>query len=606
MSNLIYKVLKRGYRILPASFRDTTESLFAPILLKYVKTRLDWEPPLNFSRRPISIVIPSYNDVKLLKTLIKSLRETLTNFTYEIIISDDFCESENLSQLQKFSTDNIRVVSAPERTGFSGAVNRGIAVSQWDVVLLNSDIIALPGWADWLQYSAYEIDPKIGMVSPHLLYPTGKIQYAGTFHLRTIAPQWFSHLHQGRLGNYKPAQFEKYIRSISGAAVYVKREVLKKIGFLDDEFWLGFEDVDWGYSAWKAGYRCFIQPRARLIHLESATRGFKQGPKEYASLRRFWDKWQIEATPIPASSYIFAISSEATNTLKLAVNSVISELIKCGLNAQIVKLKSLQNHGVDEDFINSYSGNTFQLIACDADSMNTVWLASVSARSPIALIPDLYSANLLQFKGIFESILKPEFIFITFSELAKYQLQLEIPWKVDLLTFPICSNSSTIGAKNKVTGSRALVVCSEDKKESSLITKLEALGIETEQLSNDSEEFTEQLLYSSNQPDYLIDLITEHENFEALSMMAHGTIPFISSASVKNHIFLDGFNCFISEPTNESHIISLIENLEKDKANKSQMMQNALYTSSNTEATFIEEFRHIQRASQLEILPKRT
>ena len=167
-------------------------------------------------------------------------------------------------------------------------------MARHDILLLNSDIVAKPGWLEALQYAAYGIDPKIGMVSPKLVYPDGRIQYGGTYWAKTLAPQWFGHLFVGHSASRPVPNVPAYNRSISGACVYVTRSSYERLGGLDEGYWLGFEDVDWGLTAWKNGIRCYYQPAAMLVHHESATRGKVQGTRELESLRRFWSRWRDE------------------------------------------------------------------------------------------------------------------------------------------------------------------------------------------------------------------------------------------------------------------------------------------------------------------------
>ncbi|MCU1404030.1 MAG: glycosyltransferase family 2 protein, partial [Glaciihabitans sp.] len=230
-------------------------------------------------RRQVSIVIPSYNDFPLLTAALASVETTCADFDYEVIVVDDYCQEENstlLRTLEGSHNGRVRVIFKEERKGFAVSVNVGMAAARYDIVLLNSDIVAQPGWLDALQHSSYNIDPKIGMVSPKLVYPDGRIQYAGTYYARVLAPQWFGHLYVGSAATRAQANVAGYNRSISGACVYITTAAYAELGSLDENFWLGFEDVDYGLTAWTRGIRCYYEPASLLIHHESASRGYSQ------------------------------------------------------------------------------------------------------------------------------------------------------------------------------------------------------------------------------------------------------------------------------------------------------------------------------------------
>jgi glycosyltransferase involved in cell wall biosynthesis len=73
--------------------------------------------------------------------------------------------------------------------------------------------------------------------------------------------------------------------------MYVRREVIERVGLLDERYPMAYEDVDWCLRAWQAGFRVRYFPIARLIHHESLTRGTTQGERELASQRLFWERW---------------------------------------------------------------------------------------------------------------------------------------------------------------------------------------------------------------------------------------------------------------------------------------------------------------------------
>jgi glycosyltransferase involved in cell wall biosynthesis len=71
----------------------------------------------------------------------------------------------------------------------------------------------------------------------------------------------------------------------------VRREVIERVGLLDERYAMAYEDVDWCLRAWQSGYRVRYFPIARLVHHESVTRGTTQGERELASQRLFWERW---------------------------------------------------------------------------------------------------------------------------------------------------------------------------------------------------------------------------------------------------------------------------------------------------------------------------
>jgi GT2 family glycosyltransferase/glycosyltransferase involved in cell wall biosynthesis len=239
---------------------------------------------------PVDVVIPSYRDAAHVAKLVRSIKRTTSRGMARVIVADDASGPEHLAALRRI--DGIDALVESERnSGFAANVNRGLRATdaERDVIVLNSDVQALPGWLEGLQYAAYR-DADVGIVGAQLLYPDGRIQFGGTVRNRD-APEWFDHRYRFKPGDWGPAAQTSPALAVTGACMYVRREVIERVGMLDERYEMAYEDVDWCLRAWQAGYRVRYFPIARLVHHESLTRGATQGERELASQRLFWERW---------------------------------------------------------------------------------------------------------------------------------------------------------------------------------------------------------------------------------------------------------------------------------------------------------------------------
>jgi GT2 family glycosyltransferase len=241
--------------------------------------------------RPVTVVIPSYKDFDEISALIESIRRTTDRSKLSIVVSDDASGPEHVAALHTIK--GITVVEGNENAGFAANVNRGIAAADpaHDVVLLNSDMIARPGWLACLQYAAGEERAR-GIVGGKLVYPDGRIQFGGT--VRNLdAPEWFDHRFRFRPSSWGPANVAQPVLAVCGACMYLKRAVLDEVGGFDEAYPMGYEDVDLCLRAWQAGFKVWYAPSAQLTHLESTTRGSDVGERERTSQRVFWERWGV-------------------------------------------------------------------------------------------------------------------------------------------------------------------------------------------------------------------------------------------------------------------------------------------------------------------------
>jgi GT2 family glycosyltransferase len=238
--------------------------------------------------KPVAIVIPTYGDTTVTENCVASIKGTTRADRVRIILSDDGSAPEHVAKLR--AIEGVELIESERNTGFAANCNRGIAAAgELDVVVLNSDVIAMPGWLELLQHSAYGSD-KVGIVGPKLLYADGTIQSAGS-HRNIGAPEWFDHRYRFKPSDFGPANMPQDCIAMTGAALYLKRSTLERIGVFDEGYGMAYEDVDLCLRCWEAGLRVVYSPQSVMTHLESKTRGMEQGEREIAAQTYFWDKW---------------------------------------------------------------------------------------------------------------------------------------------------------------------------------------------------------------------------------------------------------------------------------------------------------------------------
>src|SRR5947209_3732672 len=241
--------------------------------------------------RPVSIVIATYGPPGHAIAAVASVGESVCDDMAWILVCDGASEPEHQRRLRQLERPNVKVILGETNRGFAGNVLRGLraAAPDRDVVVLNSDVRACRGWLGALQYAAYAGEDT-GIVGPKLLYPDDRIQFAGS-HRNLEAPEWFDHRYRFKPAGYGPANVTYPVLAVTGACMYVRRAVIDRVGPIDDEYPMAYEDIDWCLRAWQAGFTVLYFPVAELEHLESVTRGTEVGARERASQERFWSRW---------------------------------------------------------------------------------------------------------------------------------------------------------------------------------------------------------------------------------------------------------------------------------------------------------------------------
>jgi GT2 family glycosyltransferase len=132
-------------------------------------------------------------------------------------------------------------------------VNRGIRAADpaHDIVVLNSDVVARAAGSRCSSTAPARLSTSASS-GRKLLYPDGRIQFAGTVR-NLAAPQWFDHRYRFKPGTYPPASIPQPVLAVTGACMYIRRGLLDEIGEFDEAYAMAYEDVDYCLRCWQAG-----------------------------------------------------------------------------------------------------------------------------------------------------------------------------------------------------------------------------------------------------------------------------------------------------------------------------------------------------------------
>lgn len=250
----------------------------------------------------LSIIIVNYNTFDLTCKCIESVLKYTVLHDYEIILVDND-SSECSPHLFKERFPQIHLIVSPRNVGFAKGNNLGIGKARGDyLLLLNSDIElledAIVPLLDYMQQN-----PSVGVVSPMLVYPDGRIQHvAGRFPGVRYELVELLRLHkflgpEALLGWYFDHQSLVDADWVWGAFFLMRREVLELFPGrqLPDDFFMYFEDVQWCYYIKKAGYRIVYNPVVKAIHHVSASSmAAASNTKLRASLANEYVFWKKE------------------------------------------------------------------------------------------------------------------------------------------------------------------------------------------------------------------------------------------------------------------------------------------------------------------------
>lgn len=238
------------------------------------------DPPL------FSVIILNWNGRHLLEECLDTvLSQSIRDF--ESIIVDNGSTDGSVLWLKERWREDISIVALPSNLGFAGGNNAGIRIARGKyVILLNNDTAVAPGWLAALAEAARR-HPDAGMFTPKILnyYRRDEIDNTGLIIYPDGLARGRHRLEKddGRFGEEGEALVP------SGCAGVYRKEMLDRIGLLDDTFFAYGEDVDLGLRGRWAGLGCYYVPKAIVYHKYSATMGAYSPRKAFLVERnRFW------------------------------------------------------------------------------------------------------------------------------------------------------------------------------------------------------------------------------------------------------------------------------------------------------------------------------
>jgi len=138
---------------------------------------------------------------------------------------------------------------------------------------------------------------KVGIGGSRLETPEGEV-HISAFRYHTIANEFDRGLRLGivskllskRLLAPPPPASACETDWVAGASMIIRREVLAKIGLLDEDYYTYFDDIDYCMRARKAGWPTWYVPESRVIHLVGCSTKISDPQKEQVAKRRprYW------------------------------------------------------------------------------------------------------------------------------------------------------------------------------------------------------------------------------------------------------------------------------------------------------------------------------
>ncbi len=258
----------------------------------------------------LAIVILNYRTPQLVFDCLRSLETEIQPTRDCVVVVDNASGDDSPQQIQQAIETNdwswAQLVVAPHNGGFSAGNNFGMQQVEANAYfLINSDTLARENVLNEL-HRALDENPQAGLISPRLEWPDTTPQISCFRYISPVSELLeaaktspITKLFPNREVALPVSDMPIKPAWTSFAACVVRRAVIEQIGWMDEGYFMYFEDVDFCRRAWEAGWEVLHVPTARMVHLRGGTSEVKEATKArkrrpryfYAARTRYFAKF---------------------------------------------------------------------------------------------------------------------------------------------------------------------------------------------------------------------------------------------------------------------------------------------------------------------------
>jgi GT2 family glycosyltransferase len=233
----------------------------------------------------LSFIIVNYQSEKYLAQCISFIKKKILGVEHEVIVvNNDSLDLQGLSE--------IRVINTGKNIGFGAACNLGARSAQGEILcFLNPDTeIVSSNSVDLLdKFDEYD---KLAIIGSRLVDEKNNTQEWIAGKEITIWSTLLNNLGYKRDRKIWESEFPIECAWISGAAMFIKKDIFQKIRGFDEKFFMYFEDIDLCQRARQLGYKILYFPNFQIKHFGGKSFLNKTTQKKYyhASQYRYFKK----------------------------------------------------------------------------------------------------------------------------------------------------------------------------------------------------------------------------------------------------------------------------------------------------------------------------
>ena len=257
----------------------------------------------------LSIIIINYNVTQLLRSCLRSIEKYAEHVSYEVIVVDNNSTDTSWKSLQD-EFPEYQFISSSTNDGFSKANNKAAEIAKGEYLLLLNPDTEFEGYyiSEILDFA--DSKENFGCLGVRMhdangdFLPESKRSIPGMFNsFEKLFIQFKNNnskaYYRNDIGEFDVSEVDV----ITGAFLLIKKDIFKKMGGLDETYFMYGEDIDMCYTLLNQGFKNYYYGKHSILHHkgESTVKDRVYLERFYGAMQIFIDKYYKKSKPIQYS-----------------------------------------------------------------------------------------------------------------------------------------------------------------------------------------------------------------------------------------------------------------------------------------------------------------
>lgn len=233
----------------------------------------------------LSVIIPTYNGLKLLKDNLPALFKELQSVKNNEVIVIDNNSSDGTEEYLNTYYSSVRYIRLNDNSGFSGAINTGVNIANGRYILILNNDCSLKEKSLDVLLSFLNGHEEFVATQPIVYKEDGTIENIGyVVDLKKAKAEVITDLNYNFSNKLEDIFAHNSVYGLSAACLLFRKNVFKKLGMLDESFHSYLEDIDLFIRLAKENYKYAPCLDANAVHAHMSTSSTMKGYKQWHDL----------------------------------------------------------------------------------------------------------------------------------------------------------------------------------------------------------------------------------------------------------------------------------------------------------------------------------